>query len=153
MSNIVRWNPLREMASMQSAMDRMFEETWRPFFDDRNFGSLNNLALDVHENDQNYLVSTELPGVSAENIQVKLDGDYLVIDGEIPEQVTENEGTRSLMKERRYGHFSRRVRLPQPVNSEKIEATYKDGVLNLTLPKSEAVQPKTIPIKVVNNQK
>jgi HSP20 family protein len=150
MSNLIRWSPVRELSNMQRAMDRMFEETWRPFFEDREFGGLNNLALDIDENDQNYLVTTEMPGVNAENIQVKLDGDYLLIEAETPEQVTEKEGTRSLMKERRYGRFSRRVRLPQAVNSDKIEATYKDGVLSLTLPKREAAQPKTIPVKIGN---
>jgi HSP20 family protein len=153
MSNIVRWNPLREMANMQSAMDRIFEQTWRPFFDDGEFTGVNNLALDVHEDDKNYMVSTELPGVAAENIHVKLDGDYLVIEGEIPEHEVEKEGTRPLMKERRYGHYSRRVRLLQAVNSEKIEATYKDGVLSLTLPKREVAQPKMIPVKTTNGQK
>jgi HSP20 family protein len=137
---------------MQNAMDRIFEETWRPFFEDRELG-FNSLALDVHEDDHSYMVSTEMPGVKPENIHVKLDGDYLVIDGEIPEEVIEKEGVRSLMKERRYGHFSRRVRLPQPVKSDKIEAVYKDGVLNLTLPKSEAAQPKLIPVKVGNGKK
>jgi HSP20 family protein len=154
MSNIIRRSPFREIANMQNVMDRIFEETWRPYFGDGELGGLNSLALDVDETDQNYLVTTEMPGVKAENINVKLDGDYLVIEGEIPEQVTEKkDGTRSLMKERRYGHFSRRVRLPQPVNSDKIEAVYRDGVLNLTLPKTEAVKPKMIPIKVGNNQK
>lgn len=153
MSNIIRRSPFREIANMQNLMDRIFEETWRPYFGDGEPGGLNSLALDVHENDQSYLVSTEMPGVKPENIHVKLDGDYLVIDGEIPEEVTEKEGVRSLIKERRYGHFSRRMRLPQPVKSDKIEATYKDGVLNLTLPKSEAAQPRMIPVKVGNDKK
>jgi HSP20 family protein len=137
---------------MQNAMDRVFEETWRPLFEERGIG-LSTLALDVHENDQAYLVSTELPGVKPENIHVKLDGEYLVVEGEIPEEVVEKEGTRSVMKERRYGHYSRRLHLPQPVNADKIEATYKDGVLNLTLPKTEAVQPKMIPVKTGNGSK
>ena len=149
MSNLTRWNPLREMAAMQSAMDRLFDETWRPYFDNRENG-LNSLALDVHENDQAYTVTTEMPGVSAEHIQVKLDGDFLLIDGEIPEQTVEEEGTRTLMRERRYGRFSRRIRLPLPVDSDKVEASYENGVLKLTLPKSEAVQPRQIPVRVQN---
>ncbi len=153
MSNIIRRSPFRELANMQNVMDRIFEETWRPYFGDGELSGLNSLALDVHENDQAFLISTEMPGVTAENIQVKLDGDYLLIEGEVPEQVVEKDGVRSLVKERRYGSFSRRVRLPQPVDSDKIEAVYRDGVLNLTLPKSEAVKPKMIPIKAGNSQK
>lgn len=147
MSSIVRWNPLREMATMQNVMDRVFEETWRPFFDEGGAG-LNPVALDLHEDDQQYTVTTELPGVKADDIHIKLDGDYLVIEGEIPEQVTEHEGQRSLIKERRYGRFSRRLRLPQPVDSDKVSATYDSGVLKLTLPKTEAVQPRQIPVRV-----
>ncbi len=149
MAGIVRWNPLREMAAMQNVMDRVFEETWRPFFEEGS-AAVNTLALDVHEDDGQYVVTTELPGVKAEDIHIKLDGDYLVIEGEIPEHVTEHEGQRSLIKERRYGHFSRRLRLPQPVNSDKVNATYDNGVLKLTLPKTEAAQPRQIPVRVGN---
>jgi HSP20 family protein len=147
MAGIVRWNPLREMAAMQNMMDRVFEETWRPFFEEGGT-AMNTLALDVHEDDGQYTVTTELPGVKAENIHVRLDGDQLVIEGEIPEQTTEHEGQRSLLKERRYGRFSRRIRLPQQVDSDKVSATYDSGVLKLTLPKSEAVQPRQIPVRV-----
>lgn len=152
MTGIVRWNPFREMAAMQNMMDRVFEETWRPFFEEGG-AALNTLALDLHEDDKEYTLTTELPGVKAENIQVRLDGEYLLIDGEIPEQVIEKEGQRSLIKERRYGRFSRRVHLPQPVNSEKINATYADGVLTLVLPKSETVQPKQIPVRTGNGSR
>jgi len=146
MSNqITRWNPLREMSAMQSALDRMFEDTWRPFFE---VTSLNNLALDVDETDKAYIVVTELPGVKADNIEVKLDGDQLMINAEIPERIVSEEGTRSLLRERRYGQMSRRVRLPMPVDEEHIEAVYENGVLTLTLPKSEAAQPRTIPVKI-----
>lgn len=152
MTGIVRWNPFREMAAMQNMMDRIFEETWRPFFEEGS-AVLNTLALDLHEEDTQYIVTTELPGVKAENINVKLDGDYLTIEGEIPEQVVEKEGRRSLIKERRYGRFSRRVRLPQAVDSDKVSAAYENGVLTLTLPKSEAAQPKQIPVRVADGSK
>lgn len=146
MSNqMTRWNPLREMSAMQSALDRMFEDTWRPFFE---ASGLNNLALDVDENEKAYVVMTELPGMKAEDIEVRIDGDYLMIDAEIPERVVTEEGTRSLLRERRYGRMSRRVRLPMPVDEEHIEAVYEDGVLTLTLPKSEAALPRTIPVQI-----
>lgn len=152
MTGIVRWNPFREMAAMQNMMDRIFEETWRPFFEEGG-AALNTLALDLHEDDAQYTVVTELPGVKADDIHIKLDGDYLMIEGEIPEQVVEKEGQRSLIKERRYGRFSRRIRLPQPVDSDKVSATYDSGVLKLTLPKTEAVQPKQIPVRAGNGSK
>lgn len=77
----------------------------------------------------------------------------LSIEGEIPEEVIEKEGERVIMKERRYGKFSRRIRLPQTVDADKVDAAYQDGVLRLTLPKSEAAQPKRIPVKTGNGQK
>lgn len=152
MSEITRWNPFREMTDMQRAMDRVFQDTWRPFFEGGSL-NLNALALDVHENDQEYTITTEVPGVKPENIHVKLDGDMLIIEGEIPEETVQKEGTRTLIKERRYGHFSRRVRLPQSVNTTNVEASYENGLLTLTLPKAPEVQPKMIPVKTGNGSK
>lgn len=148
MSNgIIRWNPIREMATMQSMMDRLFED-WRPFFDDDR-PTANALALDVHEDDKAYTITTELPGVKVDDINVRQEGDYLVIEGETrDESETESgNGRRALIKERRFGRYSRRLRLPQDVEFEKAEATYQDGVLKLTLPKSEARQPRVIPVR------
>jgi HSP20 family protein len=153
-NNITRWNPLREMAAMQNALDRIFDDTWRgwqPVFGEgRN--ALNNLSLDVQENDGEYTVTTELPGVKAENIDVRLQNDMLTIEGEIPERTIEKEGTRWLMKERYYGRFSRTIRLPQPVKREKVDAHFENGVLTLTLPKAEEAQPKLIPVKTNGNK-
>lgn len=148
MSNgIVRWNPLRELAAMQTAMDRLFDESWRPWMEEGRLPATS-LALNVHEDEKAYTVSTELPGVKSENIKVSVDGDYLLIDAEIPEETVENK--RTLMKERRYGRYARRVRLPMPINFQNAEASYQDGVLTLTLPKAEEAQPKLIPVKTVS---
>lgn len=150
-NEITRWNPFREMAAMQNAMDRWFEQSnWRPFFTDEGRVGANLLALDIHENDRNYVVTTDLPGVKAENIQIKQEGDYLLIDAEIPEHEVE-EGTRPLVKERRYGRYSRRIRLPEHVDFDKADAGYNDGILTLTLPKAAEAQPKTIQVKTGSN--
>ena len=133
-SNLIRWSPLRDMAKMQSVMDRIFEDTWRPVFEEGGLSG-NMLALDVHEDDDGYTVTTELPGVQPDN------------EGEIPEQVIDKESSRALLKERRYGKYSRRIRLPQAVDGGKVEANYENGVLTLSLPKAEEVKPKMIPIK------
>jgi HSP20 family protein len=130
-------------------MDRWFDD-WRPFDDiarwgGANFGSM--LALDVHEDEKAYTVSTELPGVKPENIQVRQEGDYLVIEAEIPEQTTERKEAKTLVKERRYGSFSRRLHLPSQIDFNAAEANYNDGVLTLTLPKAPDAQPKLIPVK------
>ncbi|MBC6937782.1 MAG: Hsp20/alpha crystallin family protein [Chloroflexi bacterium] len=149
MSTIVRWNPFREMAAMQNMMDRMFNETWRglgPSWGETGLGAFN-LALDIHETDTDYTVTTDLPGVTAEHINVKFQDGALLIEAEIPEQTVQKEGQRVLLQERRYGKFSRSVRLPQPVNVANVEASFQDGVLTLTLPKAEEAQPRLIPVK------
>ena len=148
-TEITRWSPLREMATMQNMMDRWFDQNWRPFFTEEGRVGANLLALDIHENDQHYVVKTDLPGVKPENIQIKQEGEYLLIDAEIPEHEIE-EGTRSLVKERRYGRYSRRIRLPEHVDFDKADASYNDGILTLNLPKAAEAQPKTIQVKAGN---
>lgn len=147
-NQITRWNPFREMTTMQNMIDRFFED-YRPFFDSDILGGFNGnaLSLDVHEDDNQYTVTTELPGVKSENIHVQQDGDYLLIEADIPETTKEQQGQRYLVKERRSGHFSRRIRLPQNINFEQADANYEDGVLTLTLPKSEEQKPRQIPVK------
>ena len=152
MSRIVRWNPIREMAAMQRMMDRVLDESLRSTYDTEGEELQGApLALDVHENETEYTVTTSLPGVDADNIDVNLHDDFLTITAEIPETVVENENGRTLLRERHYGKFSRRIRLPQPVNSDNVEAAYDNGVLTLTLPKSEAVLPRSIPVKALKS--
>jgi HSP20 family protein len=147
-NGLTRWNPFREMQTMQNVMDRFFED-WRPLMDD--FPRMGNaLALDVHEDDHGYVISTELPGVKPENINIRQEGDYLLIDAEIKQETTSEEGKRPIIQERRYGRFSRRLRLPQHIDFAKAEADYEDGILKLTLPKSPEQQPRTIQVKPRN---
>lgn len=143
MSTIIRWNPLREMATMQNAMDRLFEDAWRNVEPN---STRNVLALDVHDTDANYVITANLPGVDADNIDITLHNDVLTISAEI--QKTEvAEGVRPLVQERVYGKFIRSLNLAQPVNVEAIETTFENGVLTLTLPKSEEAQPRRIQVK------
>ncbi len=153
MANIVRWTPVREMAAMQNIMDRMFDETLRS---NRTAGNVakgqfaNTLALDVHEDETTFTVTTSLPGVKSENINVHLHDDILTIEAEMPETKRENDNGRTLVQERSYGKYNRRIRLPQSVNGDSVEANYEDGVLTLTLPKAENTLPRSIPVKHLN---
>lgn len=145
MTTIVRWNPIREMAAMQSAMDRLFEETWR---NNRPTVAGNALALDVYENDSAYVVHTSLPGVDADKINISFQDDVLTISGEVEQHKTsEDQNTRVLLSERSYGKFSRSIRLAQAIDADKVEATFENGVLTLTMPKAPEVQPRQIPVK------
>jgi HSP20 family protein len=143
--SIVRWNPVREMAAMQNAIDRMFEESWRSV---RPTVAGNALPLDVYETDSAYTVYTALPGVTPDQISVSLHDDVLTISGEVAQPViSEDANARVLLYERSYGKFTRSIRLTQPIDQEHIEAAYENGVLTLTLPKAPEAQPKLIPVK------
>lgn len=145
MSNIVRWNPTDELLNVRQMMDRFFESPWRSL---TNTFDEDTLALDVHEDDNAYTVTTALPGVNPDDIEVKLENDVLMIAGEThQERKEEDDNKRVLLQERRYGSFMRRIRLPQPVDADKIDAVVENGVLTLTLPKTEAVQPHKITVK------
>ncbi|MEM6283560.1 MAG: Hsp20/alpha crystallin family protein [Chloroflexota bacterium] len=144
MSIVIRRNPIREMAAMQSAMDRLFEDTWRGF--GVNAESDNMLAVDVHENDEAYALLANVPGASPENIEITLHDSVLTINAELP-QVEVEEGTRVHVAERVSGSYSRSLRLPKAVDASAVEAAYENGVLTLTLPKTPDAQPRQIPIR------
>ena len=147
-NNIVRWNPFREMASMQSAMDRLFEDAWRGNWPSPSaWAGFDTPALDIHETDTAYTVTVPLPGVKPEDINVRMQNGTLTISGELTKPETKDD-TKVVVQERYFGKFSRSVTLPQSVDSNKVEANYENGVLNLTLPKLPEAQPKQIAVKV-----
>jgi len=103
-------------------------------------------ALDVADKDDKVIVKAELPGVTNEDIDVSVHGDVLTISGE-KKASTEDSGEGYYHAERRYGSFRREVRLPSAVDTEKVEATFRDGVLTITLPKDQQALPKRIEVK------
>jgi HSP20 family protein len=139
----IRWNPLREIATMQSVMDRLFDETWRATSGN---GTAASFPLEVHETNQAYTVVAELPGLSPERIDVRMHDGVLTISADLA-QAALPEGTRVLLSERTTGKFNRSLRLPMPVLADQVEATYEDGLLTLHLPKAPEAQPRQIPIK------
>lgn len=146
MTTIIRWNPIREMASIQSAMDRLIENTWA---NAQTISNGKSLALDIHETDTAYTVYANVPGLSADQINVRLHDNILTISAEVSPRNVEDK-TRVLMQERFYGKLSRSVRLAQPVDQDHVEAVYQDGVLTLTLPKTAEAQPRLIAVKTTS---
>jgi HSP20 family protein len=145
-NRITRWNPLREMATMQTALDRIFEDTVRSM--NESGGVINTghwLALDVYERDDAYIIEADLPGLRPDDIDVTIQKRTLTISGEIMREDAP-EGTRELLRERVYGRFSRSITLPDPVEVDHIEANYHDGVLSLTLPRAEEAKPRQIAV-------
>lgn len=104
-------------------------------------------AVDVYEDKDNLLVKAELPGLKKEDIQISLDNGNLTLSGE-RKQEEKRQDAEVYRSERWVGRFHRSVSLPCRVESEKIKATYSEGVLTVTLPKAEDAKPKQIPISV-----
>ena len=103
-------------------------------------------ALNLTETENGYEVSVELPGLKPEEVSVELKGGNLWIGGEKQEE-TEEEGKTYHRVERRHGKFSRMIRLPGKLDETKVEAKFEHGVLKISVPKSEEVKPKRIPVQ------
>jgi len=149
MTRIVRWNPLREMAQMQNALDRILDETWGNVDQNRFVTGRNWLALDVHENDEAYVVVADFPGVMPDAIDVTLHENTLTISGEI-QKAEVPEGTQTLLNERVFGTFRRNITLPSHVDADNVIANYNEGVLTLNIPKSEESRPRQIAVNAGN---
>lgn len=141
---IVRVNPWREMLAMQNALGRMIEDSWNSVSSENDYDYT--LPIDLIETDNGYTLTAELPGIDESSIDIRLDDSDLIIEATVPEQALA-EDVRVLVHERRYGKFSRRVRLPQPIDSDKVEAFVENGLLTLMLPKVPEIQPRTIKVQ------
>ncbi|NMC11970.1 MAG: Hsp20/alpha crystallin family protein [Chloroflexi bacterium] len=145
MNSLIRWDPFREMYSMRRNIDRLFDEFFSEQASDLDKSLSWDLALDVVENKDEFVVKASLPGVKPENVDITYTENTLTIKGETKEE-TEKKDARYHLRERRYGTFSRTITLPRGVKADSIEATYDAGVLTLRLPKSEEIKPKRIPV-------
>lgn len=105
-------------------------------------------ALDVIERNGDFVVKAELPGVKKEDIDVAVENGVLTITAESKSEHEEKEGDRVIRQERRYGRYVRSLRLGKAVDEKQVKASYKDGVLELVLPKAEEVKPKKITVNV-----
>jgi HSP20 family protein len=147
MSNIVRWEPFRELVSLREAMDRLFEESFiRPGGGRLAPAGIGTPAVDMYQTDDAVVVKSAIPGIKPEDIDISITGDTLTIKGETKSEEEVNEEN-YIRRERRYGSFCRSLALPLPVVTEKAAAEFENGVLTLTLPKAEEVKPKAIKIK------
>lgn len=146
--SLVRWEPTRDLISMQDAMDRFFDrafEDWffRPLAPFGLSGDAS-LAVDIYETDDSVVVKTAIPGVKAEDIDVSVSGDTLTVKAETQEEVNREN---YLRRERRFGAYRRSVTLPGGLKTDEVEADYTNGILTLEFPKSEEVKPKAIKVK------
>jgi HSP20 family protein len=151
---IVRWEPFRELLSTQDRFNQLFNQTFTQAFgkEGQELASRNWApAVDIYETDHNLVIKTELPGIDPKDVEVRVENNTLVLQGERKfEKNTSEENYHRV--ERSYGTFSRSFTLPSTVNTENAQAEYKDGILTLTLAKREEAKPKTIKIQVVDSE-
>ena len=144
--SLVKWNPAKDLLDLQKELNKVFGE-----FFSRSPMELGSFewapAVDIIENDNEFVVKAELPGITQDDIKVSLSNDVLTIKGE-KKQEKEEKGKNFHRIERSYGSFHRSFSLPSKVQADKVKAVYKNGVLEITLPKAEEVKPKEITIDV-----
>ena len=147
MMNLVKWSPWREMPTLQNRFNHLFND---PFFragqmdDDAGMG-LWNPAVDLYEKDGHFMIKAELPGVDKKDIKIDLQDRLLTLSGErtFDNEVEEENYYR---RERSYGKFQRAFTLPADVDSDKIKAEFKDGVLQIEVPKPEEKKAKQVTV-------
>ena len=105
-------------------------------------------AMDVTEREHEFIVRTDLPGVKRDDINITLEQGLLTISAETIDETEEKEGDRVIRQERRYGRYVRSLQLGTLIDAKKVKASYKNGVLELSLPKAEEVKPKRISVDV-----
>ncbi|KAA3610164.1 MAG: Hsp20/alpha crystallin family protein [Calditrichaeota bacterium] len=142
---LVKWQNPRSLFSIND-VDHFVKD----FFNDRDFSIREqeiSPRLNVEENDNEWIISAELPGVSKEDVKVNFQEDVLSISGEkkVEKEVDEKNYH---CNERSFGKFSRSLKINTPVLADKINAGYKDGILTISLPKAEEAKPKLIDVKV-----
>ena len=150
--SISRWDPWRDMMSLRDAMDRLIAESFVPMRGDKAMNAAS-LSVDVVEQGDNYLVSAPVPGVAPDDVEITVIGDTLRIRGERRESKEQaDDGQRWIMREQQFGMFERAVRLPSPVKADAAKAEFRDGVLTITLPKTEEAKERRIPVNAGGTQ-
>lgn len=141
--------PRRRSSLWDDSFDNFFNGLMRPVSWMEEAGSEALVpAMDITEGEHEYRVTTEMPGVKKEDIDINLENGVLTISAETKSETEEKEGDRVIRQERRYGKYTRSLRLGQQVDPAEVKADYKEGILELTLPKAEEVKPKKISVNV-----
>jgi HSP20 family protein len=139
--SLIRWDPFRGFNTLPARVGGFFGKDWEAPLVTTTWNPL----VDIFENDHEFVVKAELPGMNAKEIDVKFENNLLTLRGERKfEKETKEKDYHRV--EREYGTFSRSFALPAEINHEKVAAEYKDGVLKIVLPKKEETKPKSIEV-------
>ena len=142
-SEVSNWTPFNRLATLRDEFDRLFDFSW-PSRDTGLLGGWSP-ALDVYDDKDNLVVTLEVPGMKKEEIDISRHDGMLTISGERKEEREQTEG-QPFRSERYFGKFQRSLSLPAAVEANKVKASYKDGILTITLPKAEGAKPKQISV-------
>jgi HSP20 family protein len=141
---ITRWQPMRDMVTLRQAMDRLFDESLvRPEWREPRRERGTRLPLDAYSTEEEIVILASLPSVNPEDVEITIEGDTLSIKGEIPEPPANVD---YILRERGFGPFTRTLTFNIPVEADKSEASFRDGLLTLTVPKAEEIRPRTIKV-------
>jgi HSP20 family protein len=144
--SVTRWDPFQDLQALREDMNRTLGRWFGREGEEGRSGARWTPALDVVESNDAYRIDVEVPGLKPEDIEVTVDQGMLTIQGERRSE-EESRDRQYHRIERRYGAFRRSITLPSGVDASRVEATYDNGVLRLTVPKSEAAQPKRIEVR------
>jgi len=145
MSNLIRWEPAREMMTLREAMDRLFDDAFtHPLSLAGNNWSVP--AVDMYQTDNEVVVKAALPGIKPDEVQINVTGEVLSLKGEVKQKEEVKEKAYHI-REQRWGMFERSIILPTDVIADKAKADFENGILTITLPKAEEAKPKSITVK------
>ncbi len=144
---LTRWDPFRELYSLQNRMNRLFEEQYGGKSEDSLTAGAFVPPVDIYEDEHSIQLKLEVPGIDEKDLDVKVENNTLTVSGERKFEKEEKEENFRRV-ERRYGSFTRSFTLPNTVNTEDINASYDNGVLNIRLAKRAEAKPKQIKVNV-----
>jgi HSP20 family protein len=152
MANVIRWEPFQDTISLRQAMDRLVEDSFvRPFTREAGSdgGRAAALPIDLYETPDTLVVKARIPGVNPEDVEVNINGDNLTVKAELRSDALLDDAKNWTWyrHELYHGSIGRSVTLPTLIQSDKAEATFRNGELTLVLPKAEEVKPRSIRIK------
>ena len=146
-AEVPTWPSFDRLSSLRDELDRLFESPFGELARTSQLLSGGGPVIDLYENKDAFVVKAELPGMKREQIEIALHEGALTIAGERVREA-KLEAAETYREERFFGKFHRSITLPKPVAAEGVKATYVDGVLTITLPKTEEVKPKQIEVSV-----
>ena len=149
MATIARWDPFKELTTIQERINRLFDENiGKVRFPDIELATGSwSPAVDIFETRDNVVLKAELPGLEKKDFSIEVKDNLLILKGERKcEKETKEENYYRM--ERAYGSFTRSFNLPTAVDKDRVKAKFKDGVLEVTIPKTESAKPKQISVDV-----